>query len=67
MVKIQKNARCPECGGMLRKIEGETDIVIRCVACGLVLRAVDSTDFDGELICEKVGHFGGYLAKEGRK
>jgi predicted nucleic acid-binding Zn ribbon protein len=54
MVRIQKNASCPNCSGILKKTEGRTDIIIRCAACGAKFKVVDITEFDKEFVCEEV-------------
>ena len=37
---IQKNARCPICGGTLKKYEDEKDIIISCINCETRMRVV---------------------------
>ncbi len=54
MIKIRKNAACPKCCGILRRIKGDKDIFIRCIACGASYRVTGITDFDEEFECEEV-------------
>lgn len=51
---IQKNARCPNCTGILKKREGNKDIFISCTACNLRLKVTGLTEYDGEFVCEKI-------------
>ena len=45
---IQKNARCPVCGGILKYCHNESDLIIRCVTCKVEMKVID----DGYTECE---------------
>ena len=52
-ILLQKNARCPECAGTLRYIEGRTQIKIRCINCNVCFRVVDTGMVDNEFVVEQ--------------
>lgn len=51
-VLLQKNARCPKCGGTLHRIEGATMMTIWCINCNVNYIPIDTGLTDNELICK---------------
>lgn len=54
-VLLQKNARCPKCGGSLYKREGANQQWIWCLNCDIRYVPVDTGLTDNELICKVIG------------
>ena len=46
-------AVCPVCGGLLRTLKSD-EIILQCIDCHVILKAIGHGHAESELLCEKV-------------
>lgn len=63
-VLLQKNARCPKCGGTLRSMNGPGTMYIWCINCYTHFVPQDIGLTDNEVICYVMPHLRSHVIKE---